>query len=132
MSLKIKIITIALSTIIIVTVIVSFFIYVNSLNNKVVSLNKNILDQQKEIQSLNCQIDLLEKKVVSFRETINIANSYIDNLEKTRTNELSIKQEVNSIVNTDSAVKEWYETELPQTLLHTLYKNSDTANLVCD
>ncbi len=130
MTLKIKIILAAIAVLIIVTTIICFFVYVNSLNNKISDLNVTITEQNNQIAALNCQVESLEKNVESFRETINITNDYIENIEKTRQEEMGIKQEVYETIVKDPVAKDWYNTELPNSLLDILMK--ETNSLTCN
>lgn len=130
MSLKIKVILAAIIILVTIVMTVSVFVYINSLNNKITDLNVTLAQQQNEIQALNCQIDSLEKNVESFRETINITNNYIENLEKVKAEEADIKEEIYEAVIEDPETKEWYEEELPPSLLEILMK--ETNDLTCN
>lgn len=130
MTLKVKIIIAAITVLIIVTTIICLFIYINSLNNKISDLNVIITEQNNQIAALNCQVESLEKNVESFRETINITNDYIENIEKTRQEEMNVKQEVYETVVEDPVAKDWYNTELPESLLDILMK--ETNSLTCN
>lgn len=130
MTLKIKIILAAIAVLIIVTTIICFFVYVNSLNNKISDLNVTITEQNNQIAALNCQVESLEKNVESFRETLNITNDYIENIEKVRQEEMNVKQEIYETIVEDPAAKEWYDEQLPDALLNILMK--ETNSLTCD
>jgi len=130
MTLKIKIILAAIAILIIVTTIICFFVYINSLNNKISDLNVTITEQNNQIAALNCQVESLEKNVESFRETLNITNDYIENIERVRQEEMNTKQEIYETIVEDPIAKEWYDTELPDSLLDVLMK--ETNNLTCD
>ena len=130
MTLKIKVILAAIIILLTIVTTVSVFVYISHLNNKITDLNVTLAEQQNEIQALNCQIDSLEKNVESFRETINITNEYIENIEKVRLEEMKAKQEVYETIVDDPAAKEWYDEELPTSLLDILMK--ETNSLTCD
>lgn len=130
MTLKIKVILAAIIILLTIVMTVSVFVYISHLNNKITDLNVTLAEQQNEIQALNCQIDSLEKNVESFRETINITNEYIENIEKVRLEEMNVKQEVYETIVDDPTAKEWYDEELPTSLLDILMK--ETNNLTCD
>lgn len=129
MTLKIKIILAAIA-VLIITTIICFFVYVNSLNNKISDLNVTITEQNNQIAALNCQVESLEKNVESFRETLNITNDYIENIEKVRQEEMNAKQEIYETIVEDPAAKEWYDEQLPDALLNILMK--ETNSLTCD
>jgi hypothetical protein len=130
MTLKIKLILAAIIVLVTVVTVISIFVYINSLNNKITDLNVTVAEQQNEIQALNCQIDSLEKNVESFRETINITNDYIENIEKVRQEEMNVKQEVYETIVEDPVAKEWYDEPLPNSLLDILMK--ETNDLTCN
>lgn len=130
MTLKIKLIIAAIVVLTIVVTIISVFVYINRLNNKITDLSVTISEQENEIQALNCQIDSLEKNVESFRETINITNDYISNLEKIREEEANAKQEVFQAVVNDPVAKEWFDEEIPASLLSALI--GDNGDGVCE
>lgn len=129
MTLKIKLIIAAIIVLVTVVTVVSIFVYISHLNNKITDLNVTIAEQSNQIDALNCQIDSLEKNVESFRETINITNDYIENLEKVRLEEMNVKQEVYETIVEDPAAKEWYDEQLPDSLLQILMK--ETNELTC-
>ena len=129
MTLKIKLIIAAIIVLVTIVTVVSIFVYINHLNNKITDLNVTIAEQSNQIDALNCQIDSLEKNVESFRETINITNDYIENLEKVRLEEMNVKQEVYETIVEDPAAKEWYDEQLPDSLLQILMK--ETNELTC-
>lgn len=130
MTLKIKLIIAAIIVLVTIVTVISIFVYINSLNNKITDLNVTVAEQQNEIQALNCQIDSLEKNVESFRETINITNDYIENIEKVRQEEMNVKQEVYETIVEDPVAKEWYDEPLPNSLLDILMK--ETNDLTCN
>ena len=130
MTLKIKLILAAIIVLVTVVTVISIFVYINNLNNKITDLNVTVAEQQNEIQALNCQIDSLEKNVESFRETINITNDYIENIEKVRQEEMNVKQEVYETIVEDPVAKEWYDEPLPNSLLDILMK--ETNDLTCN
>lgn len=125
MSLKVKIIFIAIIVIAIITSIISTFIYIDRLNDDIKDLSVTITSQKNEISSLHCQIDSLEKDIESMHETINITNNYINNLELIHENEDSIKQDIYQEVLNDEETHEWYDTEIPENLLNILLNNTD-------
>lgn len=130
MTLKIKLIIGAVIALAVIVTIISVFVYISHLNNKITDLNVTLAEQQNEIQALNCQIDSLEKNVESFRETINITNDYIENIEKVRQEEMTTKQEVYETIVEDPVAKEWYDEPLPNSLLDILMK--ETNDLTCN
>jgi peptidoglycan hydrolase CwlO-like protein len=130
MTLKIKLIIAAAVALLIITSVVSVFVYINHLNNKITDLNVTLEEQNNEIKALNCQIDSLEKNVESLHETMNITNDYIENLEKTRQDEMALKDEVYQTITEDPEAKDWYNTEIPDSLLEVLLRES--ASYTCD
>lgn len=130
MTLKIKLIIGAVIALAVIVTIISVFVYISHLNNKITDLNVTLAEQQNEIQALNCQIDSLEKNVESFRETINITNDYIENIEKVRQEEMTTKQEIYETIVEDPVAKEWYDEPLPNSLLDILMK--ETNDLTCN
>lgn len=130
MTLKIKLIIGAVIALAVIVTIISVFVYISHLNNKITDLNVTLAEQQNEIQALNCQIDSLEKNVESFRETINITNDYIENIEKVRQEEMTTKQEIYETIVEDPVAKEWYDEPLPDSLIQVLLKNSE--DIMCN
>ena len=126
---KIKLIIGAVISLAVIISIISVFIYINNLNNKITDLNVTLAEQRNEIKALNCQIDSLEKNVESFRETINITNDYIENIEKVRQEEATTKQEVYETIVKDHVAKDWYNESLPNSLVGIIM--NETNNLVC-
>ena len=129
MTSKIKLIICAIIALAVIAAIISVFVYISNLNNKITDLNVTLADQRNEIQALNCKIDSLEKNVESFRETINIANDYIENVEKIRKEETATKQEVYETIVKDKVAKDWYDESLPNSFVDIIM--NETNNLVC-
>ena len=129
MTSKIKLIIGAVISLAVIAAIISVFVYISNLNNKITDLNVTLAEQRNEIQALNCQIDSLEKNVESFRETINITNDYIENIEKIRKEETATKQEVYETIVKDQDAKDWYDETLPNSLVDIII--NETNNLVC-
>lgn len=120
MTLKIKLIIAAIIILVTIVTVISVFVYINHLNNKITDLSVTIEEQDSKIYSLTCQIDSLEKNIESFRETINITNDYISNLERIHDEETATKQEVFQAVVSDPVAKEWFDEEIPVSLLSAL------------
>lgn len=129
MTSKIKLIIGAIISLAVIAAIISVFVYISNLNNKITDLNVTLAEQRNEIKALNCQIDSLEKNVESFRETINITNDYIENIEKIRKEETATKQEVYETIVKDQIAKDWYNEHLPNSLVDIIM--NETNNLVC-
>ena len=129
MTSKIKLIIGAVISLAVIAAIISVFVYINNLSNKVTDLNVTLTEQRNEIQALNCQIESLEKNVESFRETINITNDYIKNIEKIRKEETATKQEVYETIVKDKVAKDWYDESLPNSLVDIIM--NETSDLVC-
>ena len=129
MTSKIKLIIGAVISLAVIAAIISVFVYISNLNNKITDLNVTLADQRNEIQALNCKIDSLEKNVESFRETINITNDYIENVEKIRKEETATKQEVYETIVKDKVAKDWYDESLPNSFVDIIM--NETNNLVC-
>ena len=129
MTSKIKLIICAVISLAVIAAIISVFIYINNLNNKVTDLNVTLTEQRNEIQALNCQIESLEKNVESFRETISITNDYIENIEKIHQKETTTKQEVYDTIVKDQVAKDWYDERLPNSLVGIIM--NETNDLVC-
>ena len=129
MTSKIKLIIGAVISLAVIAAIISVFVYISHLNNKITDLNVTLTEQRNEIHALNCKIDSLEKNVESFRETINITNDYIENIEKIRKEETATKQEVYETIVKDQAAKGWYDEPLPNSLVDIIM--NETNNLVC-
>ena len=129
MTSKIKLIIGAVISLAVIAAIISVFVYINNLSNKVTDLNVTLTEQRNEIQALNCKIDSIEKNVESFRETINITNDYIKNIEKIRKEETATKQEVYETIVKDQDAKDWYNESLPNSLVDIIM--NETNNLVC-
>ena len=129
MTSKIKLIIGAVISLAVIAAIISVFVYINNLSNKVTDLNVTLTEQRNEIQALNCQIESLEKNVESFRETISITNDYIENIEKIRKEETATKQEVYETIVKDQIAKDWYDEPLPNSLVDIIM--NETNNLVC-
>ena len=126
---KIKLIICAIIALAVIAAIISVFVYINNLNNKVTDLNATLADQRNEIQALNCKIESIEKNVESFRETISITNNYIENIEKVHREEITTKQEVYETIVKDPAAKDWYNESLPNSLVGIIM--NETSDLVC-
>ena len=126
---KIKLIICAIIALAVIAAIISVFVYINNLNNKVTDLNATLADQRNEIQALNCKIESIEKNVESFRETISITNNYIENIEKVHREEITTKQEVYETIVKDPAAKDWYNESLPNSLVGIIM--NETSGLVC-
>lgn len=129
MTPKIKLIIGAVISLAVIAAIISVFVYINNLNNKVTDLNVTLTEQRNEIQALNCQIESLEKNVESFRETISITNDYIENIEKVHQKETTTKQEVYDTIVKDKVAKDWYDERLPNSLVGIIM--NETSDLVC-
>ena len=129
MTSKIKLIIGAVISLAVIAAIISVFVYINNLNNKVTDLNVTLTEQRNEIQALNCQIESLEKNVESFRETISITNDYIENIEKVHQKETNTKQEVYDTIVKDHVAKDWYDEPLPNSLVDIIM--NETSDLVC-
>ena len=129
MTSKIKLIIGAVISLAVIVAIISVFVYINNLNNKVTDLNVTLTEQRNEIQALNCQIESLEKNVESFRETISITNDYIENIEKVHQKETTTKQEVYDTIVKDKVAKDWYDERLPNSLVDIIM--NETSDLVC-
>ena len=129
MTSKIKLIICAIIALAVIAAIISVFVYINNLNNKVTDLNATLADQRNEIQALNCKIESIEKNVESFRETISITNNYIENIEKIHREEITTKQEVYETIVKDPAAKDWYNESLPNSLVGIIM--NETSDLVC-
>lgn len=129
MTSKIKLIICAVISLAVIAAIISVFIYIRHLNNKITDLNVTLADQRNEIKALNCQIESIEKNVESFRETINITNDYIENIEKVRQEETTTKQEVYNTIVKDKVAKDWYDELLPNSLVDIIM--NETSDLVC-
>ena len=126
---KIKLIICAIIALAVIASIISVFVYINNLNNKVTDLNATLADQRNEIKALNCKIESIEKNVESFRETISITNNYIENIEKVHREEITTKQEVYETIVKDPAAKDWYSEPLPNSLAGIIM--NETSDLVC-
>ena len=118
MTTKVKIIIIAIVALISVASVIGVFVYINHLNNKIVDLNNVIVEQSNEIQALNCNIAALEKNVDSLHETINVTNNYISNLKEIHEHESDIKDAIYNEVTNDPDVKEWFNEQIPDNILH--------------
>ena len=129
MTSKIKLIICAIIALAVIAAIISVFVYISNLNNKVTDLNATLADQRNEIQALNCKIESIEKNVESFRETISITNNYIENIEKVHREEITTKQEVYETIVKDPAAKDWYNESLPNSLVGIIM--NETSGLVC-
>ena len=129
MTSKIKLIICAIIALAVIAAIISVFVYINNLNNKVTDLNATLAEQRNEIQALNCKIESIEKNVESFRETISITNNYIENIEKVHREEITTKQEVYETIVKDPAAKDWYNESLPNSLVGIIM--NETSDLVC-
>ena len=129
MTSKINLIIGAVISLAVIVAIISVFVYINNLNNKVTDLNVTLTEQRNEIQALNCQIDSLRNNVESFRETISITNDYIENIEKVHREEITTKQEVYETIVKDPAAKDWYNEPLPNSLVGIIM--NETRDLVC-
>ena len=129
MTSKIKLIIGAVISLAVIAAIISVFVYINNINNKVTDLNVTLTEQRNEIQALNCQIESLEKNVESFRETISITNDYIENIEKVHQKETTTKQEVYDTIVKDQVAKDWYDERLPNSLVDIIM--NETSDLVC-
>lgn len=129
MTSKIKLIICAIIALAVIVSIISVFVYINNLNNKVTDLNVTLADQRNEIKALNCKIESIEKNVDSFRETISITNNYIENIEKVHREEITTKQEVYEAIVKDPTAKDWYDEPLPNSLVDIIMNK--TSDLVC-
>ena len=129
MTSKIKLIICAIIALAVIAAIISVFVYISNLNNKITDLNVTLTEQRNEIQALNCQIDSLMNNVESFRETISITNNYIENIEKVHQKETTTKQEVYDTIVKDHVAKDWYDEPLPNSLVDIIM--NETSDLVC-
>ena len=123
-SLKVKIIAVAIVLLFVIGSVVGVIYYIKYINTKITDLSVTIAEQKNEIASLRCQINSLEKNIDSLNETINITNDYISSIEKIRENEISTKQEIYNEVINDPLVKSWYDEEIPDALTTLLMRNS--------
>lgn len=127
MPLRIKLIICVVVLVTIVTSVISLFIYINYLNNKITDLNTVIINQSVQIDSLNYQVNSLELNVASFKETIAITNNYLNSVEASRIDEMNTKQSIYETITTDKNANDWYNSEIPQSLLNSLMRNIDDA-----
>ena len=127
MPLKVKLIICIVVLVTIVTSVISLFIYINYLNNKITDLNTVIINQSVQIDSLNYQVNSLELNVASFKETIAITNDYLNSVEASRIDEMNTKQSIYETITTDKNANDWYNSEIPQSLLNSLMRNIDDA-----
>lgn len=130
MSTKVKIIIIAAAALFIIAFVISFFIYVNYLNNKVTELETVTIEQNNTIEALQNNIDSLKSNLESYHETINVINSYIENVEKLKSDESAIKQAVYEEVISNPDSLEWFNEKLPDNIASII--NDRAADGMCN
>lgn len=127
MSYKVKLILTIIAAIIIITSIISVFVYINNLNKDIKDLNVLVNEQSNEIQSLYCQIDSLEKNVKSMHKTISITNDFISGLETIHNNESAIKDEIYQEVINNEESQNWFNQEISDGILSILLNNQSST-----
>jgi peptidoglycan hydrolase CwlO-like protein len=130
MSLKLKIIGLIILLVIIISTIISLFVYINKLNNEITNLNVTVTNQEQTITQLNNNIQSLEMNLTAIYNTINITNDYIDQLGQLYSKESTIKQEIYNEVIKDENTSNWYNTEIPDNLINALLSHDDS--IMCE
>ncbi len=125
MTLKIRLILACVVFLFIVTAVICSFLYIKHLNEKITDLNVTVAEQKDQIDSLHGQISTLELNIAALHDTISITNSYIESIEQARIEETKVKSSVLQTVVDDPAAKDWYNTELPASLLDALLESSN-------
>ena len=137
MTIKTRVIVLAVVALLIIAFYVGLYIYINHLNNKIASLNVVIANQNNEIEdlngrieTLNCSIDTLEKDIESFRSTLNITSDYVKKVEKTLSDEDVLKQAIYEETISNEEVRDWFSEKLPNDLFDLL--NTSSINGMCN
>lgn len=130
MSLKLKIIGIIILLVIIISTIISLFVYINKLNNEITNLNVTITNQEQTITQLNNNIQSLEMNLTAIYNTINITNDYIDQLSQLYSKESTIKQEIYNEVIKDENTSNWYNATVPDSIINILLSHDD--GIMCE
>lgn len=130
MSLKAQVIALVVLFIVIVTSIISAYVYINSLNNEINKMSVTIANQANDIDSLKCNIDSLNKEIESLGNVISVTDDYISNINQVKDEDSSVKQAIYEQVISNEKVKDWFNGSLPDDILSII--NSDAALGMCE
>ncbi len=122
---KIKIIAFIVILLAVITTIICGYIYVNSLNDQITDLNVTVAEQKNTINSLNDQINSVKKNLEAFRESLNATNEYINSLEVVHERDTNIKEAIYEEVITDPEVEDWFNTQIPESVLNIINNAAD-------
>lgn len=130
MSLKAKLIIAAIIFVVIVTSVISVYVYINSLNKTINEMSVTITNQANEIESLKCNIESLNKEIESLDNVIAVTDDYISSINQIKDEDTSVKQAIYEQVISNEEVKDWFSETLPDDLLAII--NSDANLGVCE
>lgn len=130
MSLKAKLIIAAIIFVVIVTSVISVYVYISSLNKTINEMSVTITSQANEIESLKCNIESINKEIESLDNVIAVTDDYISSINQIKDEDTSVKQTIYKQVISNEEVKNWFNELLPNDVLTTV--NSDAALGVCE
>lgn len=130
MSLRVKVILLAIIAVPTIASVIGVYIYINNLNKTVSDLNVIIAEQKNEIDMLKCNIDTLNNEVKSLGRVVDVTDDYITSIKQINNEDASVKQAIYEQVISNEEVKDWFSESLPDDLLFIL--NNDANFWVCE
>lgn len=105
------------------SVFLGLYLYVKHLQNKVADLDGIISEQIVEIGRLNAFLENKGKEINALKASVNITNEYVKKLEERYESERKVKQDIQHVIETDEASRDWYDTEIPSCLIESLHNS---------
>lgn len=125
MSLKVKIILAAIAFVVIVTSVISIYIYISKLNDTVNEMNVTITNQANKIDLLKSNIESLNKEIESLDSVISVTNDYISSIKQINDEDISVKRSIYEQVISNEEVKDWFNENLPDDILVIINNDAD-------
>ena len=125
MSLKAKLIIAAIVFVVIVTSVISVYVYIYNLNKTINEMSVTITKQKNEIDTLKCSIDSLNKEIESHNKVLAVTDDYITGIKQTNDKDVSVKQAIYERVISNEEVKDWFSESLPDDLLSIISSDAD-------
>lgn len=130
MSLRIKVILLAIIAVSTIASVISIYVYINNLNKTVSDLNVIVAEQKNEISTLKCNIDTLNNEIKSLGKVVDVTDNYITSINRINDENASVKQAIYEQVISNEEIKDWFSESLPDDLLFIL--NNDADLWVCE
>lgn len=128
-SSKAKIIMIAIGALVLVSLVVGLFIYINNLNDEISELSVTVESQSNTIDTLSNNVDVLGKSVKAFSETIDITNKYMSDITKIYNSSDNIKNDIYHEVISNGQASDWFNEKVNADILNII--NGNHGNFMC-